>query len=125
MTDDAIPADLRAFILKYLDSVAHLETLLLLRGSPETRWDIAATAKRLYTTEQQAAEVLDRLCTEGLLSCEGGQYFYGGQTAALASLVEQLAQIYARHLIPVTNLIHDKPRRIRQFADAFKFKRDH
>ena len=39
-------------------------------------------------------------------------------------MVELLAEHYKRHLIPITNLIHAKPRRIRQFADAFKLKKD-
>jgi hypothetical protein len=30
----------------------------------------------------------------------------------------------SRHLIPITNMIHGKPRRIREFSDAFKFRRD-
>ena len=39
-------------------------------------------------------------------------------------MVALLAEHYKRHLIPITNLIHAKPRRIRQFADAFKLKKD-
>ena len=42
MADDPIPADLRDFILRYIDSVAHLEALLLLRANPETAWQAAA-----------------------------------------------------------------------------------
>ncbi len=38
--------------------------------------------------------------------------------------VDRLASVYSRHLIPVTNMIHAKPRRIREFADAFKFRKD-
>jgi hypothetical protein len=39
-------------------------------------------------------------------------------------MIARLADVYARHLIPVTNLIHSKPRRIREFADAFKLRKD-
>jgi hypothetical protein len=41
-----------------------------------------------------------------------------------ASIIDQLAEAYARQLIPITNLIHAKTRGIRAFADAFKIKRD-
>jgi hypothetical protein len=39
-------------------------------------------------------------------------------------MVDRLADAYARHLIPVTNLIHGKPRRLREFSDAFKIRKD-
>lgn len=124
MKDDSIPADLREFILRYIDSVAHLEALLLLRASPETSWDVATTARRLYTTENQADEVLAQLCLDGLLVCEDHHYRYANQSPEALTMIARLAEAYAKHLIPITNMIHGKPRRIRQFADAFKFRKD-
>lgn len=124
MTNDPIPADLRDFILRYIDSVAHLEALLLLRASPQTAWEVPAVAARLYTGPDQAGEVLNQLCSERLLVCENGQYRYEGQSPETSAMVDRLAEFYAKHLIPITNLIHSKPRRIRQFADAFKFRKD-
>lgn len=123
MTDESIPADLREFILRYIDSVAHLEALLLLRASPETPWGTPVVAQRLYTTEKQAGEVLSQLCEDGLLVCENDLYRYGSPSAETVAMIDRLAESYAKHLIPVTNLIHGKPRRIRQFADAFKFRK--
>ncbi len=123
MNDESIPADLRDFILRYIDSVAHLEALLLLRANAETSWDTATIARRLYTTEQQAVEVLTQLCADGLLTCENERYRYGSQSTENLTLIERLAESYAKQLIPITNMIHGKPRRIRQFADAFKFRK--
>jgi hypothetical protein len=123
MTDESIPADLREFILRYIDSVAHLEALLLLRANADTNWDTATIAQRLYTTEQQAAEVLAQLCSDGLLTCEEERYRYGKQSPENLTTIDRLADSYAKHLIPITNMIHGKPRRIRQFADAFKFRK--
>ena len=124
MADDPIPADLRDFILRYIDSVAHLEALLLLRAAPETAWEVPLVAARLYTTPEQAGEVLAQLCDEGLLVCENGLYRYAGQPPEHVTMIDRLADSYAKQLIPITNLIHSKPRRIRQFADAFKFRKD-
>ena len=124
MADDPIPADLRDFILRYIDSVAHLEALLLLRASPETAWEAVAVAARLYSSAEQAGEVLAQLCDERLLVCENGLYRYGGQPPEHIAMIDRLADSYAKQLIPITNLIHSKPRRIRQFADAFKFRKD-
>ena len=37
----------------------------------------------------------------------------------------RVAELYARYLIPVTQLIHAKPlTRVQEFADAFKLKKD-
>ena len=124
MSDPLIPDDLRDFILRHIDSVAQLEALLLLRSAPDEGWDAPRAAKRLYVTAQSAEEVLSRLCDDGLLSQNADLYRYHGQPEELRRMVDRLAATYTRHLIPVTNLIHGKPRRIREFADAFRFKRD-
>jgi hypothetical protein len=81
-------------------------------------------AKRLYANEAEIAEALALLCADGLLSCTEDIYRYECATPELRARVDRLAEVYARHLIPVTNMIHAKPRRIRQFADAFKFRKD-
>jgi|SRR5688572_5720405 hypothetical protein len=124
MADDPIPADLRDFILRYIDSVAQLEALLLLRAHPTTTWEPSAVAARLYTSAEQAGEVLAQLCDERLLDCEEGLYRYRGQPPEHIAMIDRLADSYAKQLIPITNMIHSKPRRIRQFADAFKFRKD-
>lgn len=124
MTNEPIPADLRDFILRFIDSVAHLEALLLLRANSGRSWSAPAVAARLYTSETQVSEVLAQLCNEGLIGREGDLYRYVGQPAEMLTLIDRLAEFYSKQLIPITNLIHGKPRRIRQFADAFKLRKD-
>src|SRR5262249_54429198 len=114
----------RDFILRHIDSVAQLEALLLLRANPKQDWDVKQTAARLYAGEREVAELLARLCADGLLRCNGDLYRYGCQTPEQGAMVDDLAATYSRHLIPVTAIIHAKPRRIREFADAFKFRKD-
>jgi len=124
MADELIPADVRDFILRHIDSVAQIEALLLLRGNPQDTWNLQNIAKRLYTSEQELADVLTRLCEDGLLSCSGDTYHYDGAISELRDVVDRLATVYSHQLIAVTNMIHAKPRRIREFADAFKIRRD-
>lgn len=124
MAVEPVPGEVRDFILRYIDSVAQLEALLLLRGNPDERWDVGTAAKRLYASEEETAGVLTQLCEDGLLSASDGVYRYDCATADLRDIVDRLADVYSRHLIPVTNIIHAKPRRIRQFADAFRFRKD-
>jgi hypothetical protein len=124
MVDDPIPVDVRDFIVNYIDSIAQLEALLLLRASPGEQWTSAVVASRLYVSEAAAEDELARLCARNLLVCEDKIYSYAGTNAELDSLVDRLAVLYARRLIPVTNLIHSKPSRIREFASAFRLRKD-
>ena len=124
MTDEPIPADVRDFILRHIDSVAQLEALLLLRAAPHDTWDVVRTARRLYADEQEIADALTRLCESGLLGVSEGVYRYDGAAGELRSNIDRLAEVYSRHLIAVTNMIHAKLRRIREFADAFKLRKD-
>ncbi len=123
MTNDAIPDDVRDFISRHIDSIAQLEALLLLRANPETGRDVAYVAARLYSNDEEISKVLTRLSEDGLLSYQGGLYRYES-AAEMEESVRRLAETYRRHLIPVTNVIHAKSRRIREFADAFKIRKD-
>jgi hypothetical protein len=124
MTDRLIPDDVRDFILKHIDSIAQLEALLLLRKERPAAWDVETLSRRLYTTEQQASEVLGHLQSSGFLSLSEGAYRYDCRTAEQEEMVTRLAELYARHLIPVTNLVHSKPSRIREFAQAFRLRKE-
>jgi len=124
MVSEPIPADIRDFILRHIDSVAQWEALLLLRANSRESWDVNKIAGRLYISEKEVAGLLTQLCQDGLLTINDGLYRYECASAEQRDIVDRLAAIYSRHLIPVTNLIHSKPRRIREFAEAFKFRKD-
>lgn len=124
MAQADIPRQVRRFIAKYFDSVAALEALLLLRGAPHETWDVSRVAGRLYITEAETSQILDRLCRDGLLACTDKVYRYECKTKDLQRAVDDLSGLYARHLIPITNMIHAKSRRIREFADAFRIRKD-
>ncbi len=47
MSGSFIPDDVARFIVEKIDSVAQLETLLLLRRSPEEQWSVQALASRV------------------------------------------------------------------------------
>lgn len=123
MTGALVPDDVREFIQRHIDSVAQLEALLLIRANPNENWDVARTAQRLYAPEHEIAVVLARLCDDQLLDCENGIYRYQC-TPETQARVDRLANAYSRQLVQITNIIHAKPRRIREFSDAFKFRKD-
>lgn len=127
MSQDYIPEDVEQFILKYIDSVAQLEALLLLRRDQETLWNVEILAQRLYIGQQETKEILIRLHNDGLIAKRSKPRSYKFQPGSpeLQQMTDRLADIYSRYLIPVTKLIHSKPKsRVREFADAFKLRRE-
>jgi len=124
--DSIIPPDIRRFVLDRIDSIAELEALLLLRNSPDTWWEDAAAAQRLYLGAEQGRAVLIRLEAAELLISQddapGRRWRYRPQSGDLREMVDRLAYYYTKHLVPVSNLVHDKSKsRIKEFSRAFEF----
>lgn len=129
MTSTPIPEDLRRFVLTSVPSVPFLEALLLLRADPAQHWSADTLAGRLYTREKIAQGLLDDLCTAGMARrCDApapDAYCYAPTSEALRDRIDRLADLYARHLVEVTHLIHSTlDRKAQQFADAFKLRKD-
>ncbi len=128
MDNKFIPDDVGQFIIEKIDSVAELEALLLLHSGPEKSWGVLVLAERLYLGEKEAFELLVGLCTKGLVVHKTSQppsYQYQPGSVECRQVVDRLAEIYAKHIVPVTNLIHARPKtRVQRFADAFKLRKD-
>lgn len=124
MTENLIPADVRAFIVEHIHSIAEMEMLLLLRANPAAQWTADQIARRIYTPEPTVAKALERMCGEGFLACAENLYRYDVRDDARRDLVDRMATLYSSHLIPVTNVIHDRDRHLREFSDAFKLKKE-
>ena len=123
MADEPVPDDVRDYILNHIDSIVQLEALMLLRAHPAQSWDIAKIARRLYVSQADVSEAVGCLVSDGAVAFEQETFSYR-PPPEIDALIDRVAAAYRRHLIPVTNLIHTKPSRISQFADAFKFRRD-
>jgi hypothetical protein len=122
---NVIPENVRQFIVERIDSIVHMEALLLLFRNRGNKWDAASAANRLYVTEKEAAALLNQLWVQGFVVDLKGTYQYRAGDPQFEQLVGEVADAYAKHLLPVTNLIHTKPSaRIREFADAFKLRTD-
>jgi len=121
MSYEPIPDDIRDLIQRHIDSVAQLEALLFLRAHPANSWGVATIAAKLYAPEQEIARALAHLFADGFLTRDNDSYRYECPEP-LRTRIDRLAEAYSRQLIPITNLIHAKPRNIRQFSDAFKFR---
>lgn len=121
-----IPPDVRRYVVERIDSVAELETLVLLHSAPERRWTSEEVAQRVYVSIPMARALLERFAVSGVFREQGdGSYVYAPATDALGKLVDRLEQSYRSALIPLTQLIHSKPpASLRDFADAFRMGKD-
>jgi hypothetical protein len=117
-----VPAHVRQFIGDFIDSVAHLEALLLLREARGRAWRPSAVARRLYIDPEAAAAVLRALHARDLVVLAdpaAPSYEYGPATPESARLVEELATLHARQLVAVTRLIHSRAESTRdRIADS-------
>lgn len=128
MPQQDIPEDVRRFVLTSVPSVPWLEAALLFQREqvgPRTAREVAG---RLYLPEDTVAELLARLCESGVLAPvdkDPPSYKFAPSTEELRALLVRVAETYARHLVPMTTLIHSKAERQAQtFADAFKLRKD-
>lgn len=123
MSEDLMPEEVRKLVVMHIDSVTQLEALLFLHARSSEEWDVASVAKRLYAPLSDIVVALAGLANDGFVLRDGEDYRYAPLSDRDAA-VEALAEAYALHLIPITNLIHSKPRHVRVLSDAFKFRKD-
>ncbi|HVZ43137.1 MAG TPA: hypothetical protein VHA82_04945 [Ramlibacter sp.] len=129
MTRRELSADTRRFILTSIPSVPYLEAVLLLRTAPGADWDVPSVARRLYVPESRAVELLEAASAAGIFERQRdgneNRYRFHPSTPELAQRIDGLAEAYAEHLVPVTDLIHSRlDKRAQQFADAFRLRKD-
>jgi hypothetical protein len=127
MGEEPFPDDVRRFILTSIPSVPHLEALLLVREERAREWDSATLARRLYVDLSTAENLLGSMLAAGLLA-EGsapGRYRWAPASPELARMIDRLAEVYAKRLVEVTNLIHSEvQKKAQRFSDAFRWRKD-
>lgn len=116
------------FIREHIESVPHLEALLLLWNSRPQPWSLDNLTKRLYIAKERVHLVLDDLIREGVVvRAPETPEFYGYNSASMNhdQLMAAVDSTYRRELVRIANLIHSRPpSSVRDFARAFRFKKD-
>lgn len=112
------------FVIEEIDSVPHLEALLLLWNSRPKQWSPEEMGKALYLTMEYTQPVLQELVNRKLASNEAGRYAYESDPGR-DRIIEALDRIYRREIIRISNMIHSKASpAVRAFARAFRLKKD-
>ncbi len=120
-----IDPDVRRYLINSVPSVPYLEAALLLRAEPALAWDAERMASRLYVPVREAGDLLDALRAAGVALALGNDSVRYTDEPAMRAMFDRVAEAYGRHLVLVTELLHAKhDKRARQFADAFRLKKD-
>lgn len=127
MTRGDIPPAVLQFILKRIETVTELETLLIMSAEPAREWTVDDIAARIYSAVPTAAAVLQALQERRLIASDDTRhrFRFSPATEAEKDTVAQTAQVYRTQLIPITKLIHGKASTpVQEFARAFSLKKE-
>jgi len=126
MTAGAIEPAVERFLLDSIDTVPHLEALLLLFQSPAIVWSDVELAARIYVNEKQASGILEDLARRSLIvrtEHSPPKYQYVARSAEQSALLDRVARSYRTQLVQLTRLIHSNASgSVRDFARAFRLK---
>lgn len=116
------------FITDEIDTVPHLEALLLVWESAPAAWSADDIAARTYVRPEVAAKILSDLEGKAFVQKTAAQpqrYCYDAVRDRDAQLVPRVSAVYRRHLIPVAKMIHAKGSpSVRAFAEAFNVRKE-
>ena len=126
MTDASQPnTEVEQFILDRIDSVPHLESLLLLWNTRPSAWTVEELAARLYTKPDVAKKILEDLARESIVAAVPEvqeRYCYYPKSPDQDRVMELVDATYRRELVRLSTLLHRKaPPAVREFARAFRF----
>jgi hypothetical protein len=120
--------DILQFILEHLETVPHLEAVLLIWQNQSTTWTSDLLARRIYVSAAMGRTILEDLGRQGLLrKSEGSEpsYMYDPGWDAERGMLPRVADLYRRQLVQVTKLIHSRgSSSVREFARAFQIKKE-
>lgn len=120
--------DVYEFILDNIESVPHLEALILLWNSRPVGWTGEELASRLYVPMDEVTRLLRDLVRMQLvaeLKNAPAKYSYLPRSKEQDELLSSLDDAYRKDLVRISTLIHSKTSSsVREFARAFRFRQE-
>ena len=128
MSSTRISPEIREFVTRFLPSVEHLETFMLLRRNTTRSWSAPEIAVELRIPESRAADVLEQLASANFLAVKISNeilYRFNPASEALETLSARCANLWVRERIAMINLVTAATLSpIHDFAEAFRLKKD-
>jgi len=120
--------DVYEFILENIDSVPHLEALILLWNSRPVWWTVDELASRLYVPLEDVNRLLRDLARMQLVARSDStlpKYSYLPKSEEQNELLSSLDNAYRKDLVRISTMIHSKASSsIREFARAFRLREE-
>ena len=120
--------DAHQFILEFIDSVPHLEALILLWNSRPVKWTSEELASRLYIPAGKVHDLLRDLVRQQLIAEAPGtpvKYSYLARSKEQDEMMRLVDEAYRHDLVRISTMIHSKASSaVREFARAFRFKKE-
>jgi len=116
------------FVHENIDSVPHLEALILFWNSRPVGWSVEDLASRLYVPAEQVGSVIrDLVRLQIVQELAGGppRYSYYPRSDEQNELMVLLDNAYRRDLVRISTMLHSKASSpVREFARAFRFRKE-
>lgn len=123
--DETNKKEVDQFILDEIDSVPHLEALLLLWNTRPKQWSLEEMSKSLYVSPETTQNLLHDLERQSLAASSENGFCYPPGLDERDMLLEAVDRTYRRELVRVSRMIHSKASpAVREFARAFRFKKE-
>ena len=120
--------DVYEYILEQIDSVPHLEAVILLWNSRPVAWAPEELASRIYVPAERAAEILQDLIRQQLVQqtvASPPKFSYFPRNDEQNEWMFRVDTVYRREIVRISNMIHSKASpSVREFARAFRFKKE-
>jgi hypothetical protein len=117
-------AEFDRFLLAEIDSIPHLEAVLLIWKSRPKQWSVEELSRSLYVPVDRARAIVHDLALREVillnteLCCYNDSYRHD-------IMITQVDTAYRQELVRITNLIHSKASpSVREFARAFRLKKN-
>lgn len=115
------------FIRQEIDTIPHLEALLLAWKNPQRQWTVEEMSAELYVDAGRARNVLQDLVRRNLLAVttEPERYSYRSIFSERDELIAAVESAYRKQLIQISRMVHAKAApSVRQFAEAFRINKN-
>lgn len=127
MASEAIPEDVRIFLVDQVRTLMALEMLLMMLAEPGRAWSAAELVRELRCDEEWTARELERLVQRGLVEVAPGEpgRYHGKPSIASSPPVAWLRAAYPEQRFSIIQSIYAAPALPwQQFADAFRLRKD-
>lgn len=128
MPEQGPKTDVYDYIFENIDSVPHLEAVILLWNSRPVGWSAEELASRLYVPTERTGEILQDLMRQQLVQQTAGsppRFSYLPHSDEQNEWMIRVDTAYRREIVRISTMLHSKASpSVREFARAFRFKKD-